>query len=52
MGWLFGNSAKVEALREAQEALDANTDTEETDEFLRLNSAVGEAAAEVPWWRR
>jgi hypothetical protein len=52
MGWLFGNPDKVAALRDAQDALDANTDTEETDEYLELNSAVIEAAADVPWWRR
>lgn len=51
MGW-FGDSDKVKALKDAQAALDANTDTEETDEFLELNQAVGDAAAEVPWWRR
>lgn len=44
--------AARQALKDARAALNANTDTEETDEYLRLNQAVIDAEKNVPWIRR
>jgi len=42
-------AARYKAAKEALAAY--HTDTED-DEYLRLNHEVGEAAKDIPWWRR
>ncbi|GII89459.1 hypothetical protein Ssi03_74490 [Sphaerisporangium siamense] len=41
--------AAVQAYKQAREALEANTDRDETDEYLQLNSEVAKAEKNIPW---